>query len=134
MAGASSEDLLSRSSEVTAVLYRVLFLNFAVAAAKIALGLSSGAVSVLSDGFHSLTDTASNVVAIIGVRVAGAPPDEEHRSDRDRCDREHDEEPPDQVHPRCWVARERVGFTLAGWPHDSVTPYAAGSPRDVRLG
>jgi cation diffusion facilitator family transporter len=42
------------------------------------LGLTSGAVSVLSDGFHSLTDTASNIVAIIGVRAASAPPDDEH--------------------------------------------------------
>jgi cation diffusion facilitator family transporter len=33
---------------------------------------------VLSDGFHSLTDTASNVVGIIGVRVAEAPADEDH--------------------------------------------------------
>jgi cation diffusion facilitator family transporter len=33
---------------------------------------------VLSDGFHSLTDTASNVVAIIGVRAASEPPDEDH--------------------------------------------------------
>jgi cation diffusion facilitator family transporter len=49
-----------------------------VAAAKIALGLTTGAVSVLSDGFHSLTDTASNVVAIVGVRAAGAPPDADH--------------------------------------------------------
>jgi cation diffusion facilitator family transporter len=70
--------LRTRASEVSAVLYRVLFLNLAVATAKIALGLTTGAVSVLSDGFHSLTDTASNVVAIIGVRVAGAPPDEDH--------------------------------------------------------
>jgi cation diffusion facilitator family transporter len=67
-----------RGAEVTTVLYRVLFLNFVVAAAKIALGLSRGAVSVLSDGFHSLTDTASNVVAIFGVRAANEPPDREH--------------------------------------------------------
>jgi cation diffusion facilitator family transporter len=69
---------MTRASEVSTVLYRVLFLNLAVAAAKIILGLATGAVSILSDGFHSLTDTASNVVAIIGVRIAGAPPDEEH--------------------------------------------------------
>jgi cation diffusion facilitator family transporter len=68
----------TRASEVSSVLYHVLILNLAVASAKIALGLTTGAVSVLSDGFHSLTDTASNVVAIIGVRVADAPPDEEH--------------------------------------------------------
>ena len=67
-----------RAAEVSSVLYRVLVLNFAVAAAKIALGLTTGAVSVLSDGFHSLTDTASNVVAIIGVRIAGTPPDADH--------------------------------------------------------
>ena len=33
---------------------------------------------MLSDGYHSLTDTASNVVGIIGVRIAGAPPDDDH--------------------------------------------------------
>jgi cation diffusion facilitator family transporter len=68
----------TRGAEVTTVLYRVLFLNFVVAAAKIALGLTTGAVSVLSDGFHSLTDTASNVVGIIGVRAASEPPDRDH--------------------------------------------------------
>ena len=82
MAGWECEDILgqtpSRASLVATVLYRVLFLNLAVAAAKIALGLTTGAVSVLSDGFHSLTDSASNIVAIIGVRIAGAPPDEDH--------------------------------------------------------
>jgi cation diffusion facilitator family transporter len=55
-----------------------LFLNLIVAAAKIALGLASGAVSVLSDGFHSLTDTASNIVALFGVRIASQPPDDDH--------------------------------------------------------
>ena len=69
---------MTRAAEVSTVLYRVLFLNLAVASAKIALGLTTGAVSIVSDGFHSLTDTASNVVAIVGVRLAGAPPDEDH--------------------------------------------------------
>lgn len=79
MAAPAREGVLSsRTADVSAVLYKVLFLNLIVAAAKIALGLSTGAVSVLSDGYHSLTDTASNVVGIIGVRIAGAPPDHEH--------------------------------------------------------
>ena len=79
VAGAARESVLTtRSQSVSAVLYRVLFLNFVVAAAKIALGLKTGAVSVLSDGFHSLTDTASNVVGIIGVRAASQPPDRDH--------------------------------------------------------
>lgn len=79
MAGPARENVLNpRYRQVSRVLWRVLFLNLIVAAAKIALGLSSGAVSVLSDGFHSLTDTASNVVAIVGVRLASQPPDDDH--------------------------------------------------------
>jgi cation diffusion facilitator family transporter len=69
---------LDRYSEVTRVLYRVLWVNLAVAFAKIALGATTGAVSILSDGFHSLTDSASNVVALIGVSLARRPPDKDH--------------------------------------------------------
>jgi cation diffusion facilitator family transporter len=70
--------LTDRYTEVTRVLYRVLFLNLAVAAVKIVLGYYTGAVSILSDGFHSLTDSASNVVALVGVSVARRPPDANH--------------------------------------------------------
>jgi cation diffusion facilitator family transporter len=68
----------ARFAEISRVLIRVLFLNLVVALAKIAFGYSSGATSILSDGFHSLTDTASNVAGLVGVRAAGQPPDEDH--------------------------------------------------------
>jgi cation diffusion facilitator family transporter len=67
-----------RYSSIVGVLYRVLVLNLAVAVAKIVLGYATGAVSVLSDGFHSLTDSASNIVALVGVSVARRPPDANH--------------------------------------------------------
>ena len=70
--------LTEKYDSVTRVLYRVLALNLAVALVKIALGYVSGAVSILSDGFHSLTDAASNVVALVGVSVARRPPDQNH--------------------------------------------------------
>ena len=70
--------LTDRYSQVVRVLYRVLVLNLAVALVKIALGYATGAVSILSDGFHSLTDSASNVVALVGVSIARRPPDENH--------------------------------------------------------
>ncbi len=69
---------VSRYTDVARVLVRVLLLNLAVAVAKIALGYSTGAISILSDGFHSLTDAASNVVGLVGIRAAGRPPDEDH--------------------------------------------------------
>lgn len=68
----------SRYSEVRSVLIRILFLNLAVAFAKIVFGQLSGSISILSDGFHSLTDGASNVVALVGLRLAEKPPDANH--------------------------------------------------------
>jgi cation diffusion facilitator family transporter len=67
-----------RFAQITSVLRRVLVLNLAVAAAKIALGLATGAISILSDGLHSATDSASNIVGLVGVRLASRPPDEDH--------------------------------------------------------
>src|SRR5258705_4030856 len=68
----------TRYSEVSVVLIRVLVLNLLVATAKIAFGYASGAISILSDGFHSLTDSASNVVGLVGIRAADQPPDADH--------------------------------------------------------
>jgi cation diffusion facilitator family transporter len=86
VANPERQDLLSDSDartehryvEVTRVLYRVLVLNLVVAVAKIALGYATGAISIISDGYHSLTDSASNVVALVGVSIARRPPDRNH--------------------------------------------------------
>jgi cation diffusion facilitator family transporter len=67
-----------RYTAIVRVLYRVLVLNLAVAFVKIVLGYVTGAVSILSEGFHSLTDSASNVVALVGVSIARRPPDADH--------------------------------------------------------
>jgi cation diffusion facilitator family transporter len=68
----------SRYDEVRIVLVRILFLNLLVAIAKVSFGYYSGTISILSDGFHSLTDAASNVAALVGMRVAHKPPDANH--------------------------------------------------------
>jgi cation diffusion facilitator family transporter len=74
----SPHDHDERYAEVTRVLYRVLAANLFVAVAKIALGYSTGTISIISDGFHSVTDSASNVVALVGVSIARRPPDSDH--------------------------------------------------------
>jgi len=68
----------SRYGEVRTVLVRILFLNLLVAVAKVVFGYSSGTISILSDGFHSLTDAASNVASLVGMRAAHKPPDANH--------------------------------------------------------
>ena len=67
-----------RYAAVSRVLGRVLLLNLGVALAKIGFGYASGAISILSDGFHSLTDAGANLVGLIGVYAARQPPDDDH--------------------------------------------------------
>ena len=55
-----------------------ILLNILLAAAKIAFGAVSGAVSVLADGMNNLTDCGSNVVSVVGFKVSGKPADKEH--------------------------------------------------------
>jgi cation diffusion facilitator family transporter len=56
----------------------VLLLNLTVAFVKLFLGYATGAVSIVSDGFQSLTDSASNIIGIVGMRAARMPPDADH--------------------------------------------------------
>jgi len=77
-AGREDDGGSDRYSAVERVLVRVMVLNLVVALAKIVFGYATGAISVLSDGFHSLTDGASNVVGLVGVRAAKRPPDADH--------------------------------------------------------
>lgn len=69
---------MDRAGAVGRVLFRVLFLNLIVAAAKLAFGYATGSVSIVSDGYHSLTDSASNVMGLVGIRASRKPPDEDH--------------------------------------------------------
>lgn len=64
--------------QVRRVLIITLFLNFAVALGKIVVGLISGVLAITADGFHSLTDGSSNVLALVAHRIASRPPDDDH--------------------------------------------------------
>lgn len=78
VARARRTHLLNRHGAVSRVLFRVLVLNLAVAGAKLLFGYATGVVSMISDGFHSLTDSASNVMGLTASRAARKPPDEDH--------------------------------------------------------
>jgi cation diffusion facilitator family transporter len=52
--------------------------NLAVLVAKTVVGISTGSLALLGDAIHSLADLANNVVALVVVRLASAPPDREH--------------------------------------------------------
>ncbi len=67
-----------RDQQIRRVFIITLVLNLLVAVAKIGVGSLIGALSITADGFHSLTDAASNVIALIALSVASQPPDEDH--------------------------------------------------------
>lgn len=56
----------------------VLVLNWAVACAKVIYGLLSHCASMTADGFHSLSDGASNIIGLVGIRLASQPKDIDH--------------------------------------------------------
>lgn len=68
----------ARMSSIKRVLWAVLFLNLAVAAAKYVYGTISGSASMQADGIHSVFDSAGNVVGLVGIALAARPADEEH--------------------------------------------------------
>jgi len=68
----------ARDRRIIRVLWIVLFLNLLVAGLKLLFGFFAGAVSMLADGLHSLLDTASNVVGLVGTHVASRGPDRDH--------------------------------------------------------
>lgn len=67
-----------RTRRVERVLWIVLVLNLAVAAAKFFYGLASDSASMQADGIHSVFDTLGNVVGLIGIALAARPADESH--------------------------------------------------------
>ena len=64
--------------KVQKVLWIVLFLNWAVAAAKIIYGLKSRSKSMTTDGFHSLSDGTSNIIGLVGIHFSSQPKDADH--------------------------------------------------------
>lgn len=67
-----------RYQQIKQVLLLILLLNWGVALAKIIYGLTTHFTSMTADGYHSLSDGASNIIGIIGISIASRPADKDH--------------------------------------------------------
>jgi cation diffusion facilitator family transporter len=74
----SASDGTSYAQEVGRTLFVVLFLNWAVSLLKLAVGYSIRSASMVADGYHSLADGASNIIGLLGMRLASQPKDADH--------------------------------------------------------
>jgi len=52
--------------------------NSALILMKLAAGVMTGAVSIISEAIHSLMDLAAAIIAFISVRISDRPPDKTH--------------------------------------------------------
>ncbi len=68
----------SKFKKIGMVLWVILFANLFVASAKIILGSIIKSASITADGFHSLADSSSNIIGLIGISIASKPIDEDH--------------------------------------------------------
>lgn len=55
-----------------------IFCNVLLFAVKASVGLLLHSISVTADAFNNLSDAASSVIGLVGVRMAGKPADSEH--------------------------------------------------------
>jgi len=69
---------MEQMKRVRRILLVILVLNIAVAVAKVVYGWIAGSLSMTADGFHSLSDGASNLIGLVGVWIASIPADENH--------------------------------------------------------
>lgn len=67
-----------RCRKIVRILWIILVLNWAVAAAKFFYGAATGSLSMRNDGIASAFDGLSNIVGILGVKMASQPPDKAH--------------------------------------------------------
>lgn len=69
---------LDELQQARTVLGSVLAINLCLSVMKLACGIYTGTLSIIAEGFHSLLDTAANVVAVVGLSFSLKPPDEDH--------------------------------------------------------
>lgn len=55
-----------------------IFTNGLLFAAKYWVGIITGSVALMADAWHSLSDSLTSVIVILGAKISSKPPDKEH--------------------------------------------------------
>lgn len=63
---------------VRRILIIIFVINIATALAKGGYGLLTNSLSMSADGLHSLFDSTSNIIGLVGISLAARPPDREY--------------------------------------------------------
>jgi cation diffusion facilitator family transporter len=69
----------SRASEAIKITFKGFLYNTLLVIIKIVAGILGRSAAMVADGFHSLTDSVSDIFLILGFRLVSKPPDKTHR-------------------------------------------------------
>lgn len=74
----NTEDEKTRNAYVYMGSIVGIICNLVLSIVKISVGFLSGSVSITADGFNNLSDMASSVITMVGIKLANRPADKEH--------------------------------------------------------
>ena len=64
--------------QIKSITYLGMVINIALSVIKVAIGLSAASLALVADGIHSLSDFATDVAVLLGLRLGSKEPDQSH--------------------------------------------------------
>jgi len=72
--------------QIKAITYLGIFINVALSAIKVVIGLFAASLALVADGIHSLSDLVTDVVVLLGLRLGSKKPDQTHQYGHGRAE------------------------------------------------
>ncbi len=73
-----NDKLKTVGKQIKSITYLGAAINISLSAIKIVIGFFAGSLALIADGIHSLSDVATDVAVLLGVRLASKAPDKGH--------------------------------------------------------
>ena len=64
--------------QIKSVTYLGMVVNIVLSVIKVTIGLSAASLALIADGIHSLSDIATDVAVLLGLRLGSKEPDQSH--------------------------------------------------------
>jgi len=74
--GNHKQDITGR--QIKTITYIGMVVNIVLSIVKVVIGLSAASLALVADGIHSLSDVATDVAVLLGLRLGSKEPDQSH--------------------------------------------------------
>ena len=78
LAGSQAIQLNLETKDIARITYIGMGVNVGLVILKLSAGYYASSLGLIADGFHSFSDLGSDVIILLGARLAGQPPDLDH--------------------------------------------------------